>query len=191
MKSKDGHKDSHMTGCGGCLTVIAVGFSILLVAIAWLFIDDTRTRKKYMEDPEPAHREIVEGYAGIEIPPYRLVETIMNPKRGRFEWSDTIRMEFLDIPDSSFYERLRTACEQEYHLHNGETTRTYRPWYFDKEQNKYHFRFNAFFNQTMFDTVRNTFVSRGVPKDFVQWDRSYEIYLPVLSKEWIIVTGIH
>jgi len=43
----------------------------------------------------------------------------------------------------------------------------------------------------MYDTVRNAFISREVPKDFVQGDRNYEIYLPVFSKEWIIVTGIH
>ena len=192
MKLKEGHKDtSHMTGCGGCLTVFGIPFFLLLVAVTWLFIDDSITRKKYIKDPEAAHREIVEGYAGIEFPHYRMIETIMSPKRGRFEFIDTIRMEFLSLPDSSFYERLGNACELKYYLDDGEMTGTYRPWHFDKERNKYHFRFNAFYNQTMYDSIRSIFLSRGVPREFLAGDRLYEIHLPVGSMEWKIVTGIH
>lgn len=192
MKPKDGHKNTrHMTGCSGCLTVFGIPFFLLLVAVTWLFIDDSMTRKKYIKDPEAAHREIVEGYAGVEFPPYRMIETIMSPKRGRFEFIDTIRMEFLNLPDSSFYERLRNACELKYYLNDGEMTGTYRPWHFDKKQDKYYFRFNAFYNQTMYDTIRSIFSSRGVPREFLAGDRLYEVHLPVDSKEWKIVTGIH
>ena len=74
MKQKDWHKDTcHMTGCSGCLTVFGIPLFLLLVAVTWLFIDDTIIRKKYIKDPEAAHREIVEGYAGVEFPPYRMI----------------------------------------------------------------------------------------------------------------------
>ena len=100
-------------------------------------------------------------------------------------------MKFLTTPDSAFYETISTACSNVFILGKSENPTKYKPWYFNEETNTYHFRFWAWHNQTEYDTVRNTFLSRGVPKEFLQGDRAYEIHLPVDSREWTIVTGIH
>lgn len=183
------HKQAdNRTGCGGCLLIM---LTIPATLVLFILIYDRITINRYKKDPAGSHKEIVEGYAGFEFPPYRLVETILNPEKGRFEYVDTFKMEFLTTPDSAFYETVSTACRSVYILGNSENPTKYKPWYFNEETNTYHFRFWAFYNQTKYDTVRNTFLSRGVPKEFLQGDRAYEIHLPVNSREWTIVTGIH
>ena len=176
------------TGCGGCLLRLLI---IPIALVLLIVIHDKVTINRYKKDPIGAHKEIVEGYAGVEFPPYRLIETILSPEKGRFEYVDTLKMEFLTTPDSAFYEAIRIACRNEYLLGSGQNQTKYKPWYFDEEKNKFHFSFWAFYNETRYDTIRNIFLSRGVPKEFLAGDRLYEIHLPVGSKEWAIVTGIH
>ncbi len=191
MKAQDNseHKEAdNKTGCGGCLRNVLI---ILIGLVLFIVIYDRITVNRYKKNPTGAQKEVVEGYAGVEFPPYRLVETILSPEKGRFEYVDTLKMEFLTTPDSAFYEAIRTACRNEYLLGSGKNQTKYKPWYFNEEKNKFHFNFWAFYNQAIYDTVRNTFLSRGVPKEFLAGDRLYEIHLPVDSKEWTIVTGIH
>ncbi len=191
MKAQDNseHKEAdNRTGCGGCLRNMLI---ILIGLVLFIVIYDRITVIRYKKNPTGAQKEVVEGYAGVEFPPYRLVETILSPEKGRFEYVDTLKMEFLTTPDSAFYEAIRTACRNEYLLGSGKNQTKYKPWYFNEEKNKFHFNFWAFYNQAIYDTVRNTFLSRGVPKEFLAGDRLYEIHLPVDSKEWTIVTGIH
>ena len=191
MKAQDNseHKEAdNRTGCGGCLRNMLI---ILIGLVLFIVIYDRITVIRYKKNPTGAQKEVVEGYAGVEFPPYRLVETILSPEKGRFEYVDTLKMEFLTTPDSAFYEAIRIACRNEYLLGSGQNQTKYKPWYFDEEKNKFHFNFWAFYNQAIYDTVRNTFLSRGVPKEFLAGDRLYEIHLPVGSKEWAIVTGIH
>ena len=191
MKAQDNseHKEAdNRTGCGGCLRNVLI---ILIGLVLFIVIYDRITVYRYKKNPTGAQKEVVEGYAGVEFPPYRLVETILSPEKGRFEYVDTLKMEFLTTPDSAFYEAIRTACRNEYLLGSGKNQTKYKPWYFNEEKNKFHFNFWAFYNQAIYDTVRNTFLSRGVPKEFLAGDRLYEIHLPVDSKEWTIVTGIH
>ena len=191
MKAQDNseHKEAdNRTGCGGCLRNMLI---ILIGLVLFIVIYDRITVNRYKKNPTGAQKEVVEGYAGVEFPPYRLVETILSPEKGRFEYVDTLKMEFLTTPDSAFYEAIRTACRNEYLLGSGKNQTKYKPWYFNEEKNKFHFNFWAFYNQAIYDTVRNTFLSRGVPKEFLAGDRLYEIHLPVDSKEWTIVTGIH
>lgn len=191
MKAQDNneHKEAdNKAGCGGCLRNVLI---ILIGLVLFIVIYDRITVNRYKKNPTGAQKEVVEGYAGVEFPPYRLVETILSPEKGRFEYVDTLKMEFLTTPDSAFYEAIRTACRNEYLLGSGKNQTKYKPWYFNEEKNKFHFNFWAFYNQAIYDTVRNTFLSRGVPKEFLAGDRLYEIHLPVDSKEWTIVTGIH
>ena len=183
------HKQAdNRRGCRGCLLTLLI---IPATLVLFILIYDRITINRYKKDPTGAHKEIVEGYAGFEFPPYRLVETKLSPEKGRFEYVDTFRMEFMTTPDSAFYETVSTACRNEYLLGSGNNQTKYKPWYFNEETKTYHFRFWAFYNETAYDTVRNTFLSRGVPKEFLQGDRAYEIHLPVDSREWTIVTGIH
>ena len=180
------HKQAdNRRGCRGCLLTLLI---IPAAMVLFILIYDKITINRYKKDPTGAHKEIVEGYAGFEFPPYRLVETILNPEKGRFEYVDTFKMEFMTTPDSAFYETISNACRNEYLLGSGNNQTKYKPWYFNEETNTYHFRFWAFYNETAYDTVRK---SRGVPKEFLQGDRAYEIHLPVNSREWTIVTGIH
>ena len=191
MKAQDNseHKEAdNKAGCGGCLRNVLI---ILIGLVLFIVIYDRITVYRYKKNPTGAQKEVVEGYAGVEFPHYRLVETILSPEKGRFEYVDTLKMEFLTTPDSAFYEAIRTACRNEYLLGSGKNQTKYKPWYFNEEKNKFHFNFWAFYNQAIYDTVRNTFLSRGVPKEFLAGDRLYEIHLPVDSKEWTIVTGIH
>ena len=169
----------------GCL-VTAVGVMLILVAVIW--ISDIVTTNRYKKDPPAAREHIVEGFAGIKFPPYIIKEVVMGQTNWMGDYSDTIKLEFESLPDNSFFERVETACKQEYQIEKEDRQEIYRPWV-SNGSGEYYFSLSYYNNHKEFDTFRNIFMTRGVPEEFLDTDITYEIRLSKDSKEWTIIVG--
>ena len=174
-----------MSGCQGCLLIMVIALALLTIPFIVYHFHYSNNRKKYMQDPYPAHREYVEGMSGVKFPPYKLKETILG-SRG-FDYLDTIKLEFENIPDSTFLNELDLACKEEFCLSENYK---YNPWHYNDEKDWYCYHYAAVRINPMWDTIRNMVESRGVPRDFVECDRHYESWVSPESKEWTIIVAL-
>lgn len=178
MKSQDNseHKEAdNRSGCKGCLLTM---FLIIIVPTLIIIIHDYRYRK----NPTPAYREIVEGMTGVNFPPYKVID--IDRKTG-IDYSDDITLEFKEIPDSSFFAKIEAMCDTVPGLGNPEE---YQLW--NQNGKRYQFRFSAYKPQKQYDSIRNVFVSRGVPRDYVfERDLFYYVTITQDSLKWTITAG--
>lgn len=173
-------------GRGGCLRNFLV---VLIGLILFIVIYDRITVNRYKRNPTGAQKEIVEGFAGMEFPPYKVKETIMETNCFLGDYIDTIKVEFESVPDSSFYDRLEKACEPSVRLEYASGYEDYHFWYKDDDET-YNIYYMAHGSDLHYDTIRSIYNSRGVPEDFIVGvDRFYSIILPKNSLEWTIIVG--
>lgn len=169
----------------GCLLTVIVAFIAIIIGVK---IAEAISIKRYKTDPAAAREHIVEGFAGIEFPPYNIKEVVMGPTNWMGDYSDTIKLEFETLPDNSFFERVETACKQEYQIEKEDRQEIYRPWN-SNGSGGYYFSLSYYNNHKEFDTFRSIFMTRGVPEEFLDTDLTYEIRLSKDSKEWTIIVG--
>ncbi len=173
-------------GRGGCLRNFLV---VLIGLILFIVIYDRITVNRYKRNPTGAQKEIVEGFAGMEFPPYKVKETIMETNWFLGDYIDTIKVEFESVPESSFYDRLEKACEPSVRLEYASGYEDYHFWYKDDDE-RYNIYYMAHRSDLHYDTIRSIYNSRGVPEDFIVGvDRFYSIILPKNSLEWTIIVG--
>ena len=189
MKAQDNseHKEAdNKAGCGGCLRNVLI---ILIGLVLFIVIYDRITVNRYKKNPTGAQKEVVEGFAGLEFPPYKVKKTIMETNWFLGDYIDTIKVEFEYIPDSSFYDRLEKACEPSIRLEYASGHEDYHFWYKD-DDGRYNIYYMAHRSDLHYDTIRSIYTSRGVPEDFIVGvDRFYSIILPKNSLEWTIIVG--
>ncbi len=189
MKAQDNSEQKeadNRSGCGGCLLKLLI---IIIVLVLFLVIHDRITINRYKKNPTGAQKEIVEGFAGLEFPPYKVKETIMETNWFLGDYIDTIKVEFESVPDSLFYESLDKACEPSIHIEYASGYEDYHFWYKDDNGN-YHIYFIAQKTNHHYDTIRNIYISWGVPKEFIVGvDRLYSIIIPKNSLDWTIIAG--
>ena len=175
-------------GCQGCLLVMVVALALFTIPFMVYHFNYSKNKKKYMQDPYPAHKEIVEGFAGIEFPPYKVKETIMETNKFLGDYIDTIKLEFNTIPDSSFYNEIEKACEQYIHLESQNTSYDFHFWLKDDNGNYYTYYLSG--HNNLHDSIQSVFISRGVPADFIVGvDRIYQIHIKKGSPEWRVIVG--
>jgi hypothetical protein len=173
-------------GRGGCLQNFLV---VLIGLILFIVIYDRITINRYKRNPTGAQKEIVEGFAGMEFPPYKVKKTIVEINCFLGDYIDTIKVEFESVPDSSFYDRLEKACEPSVRLEYASGYEDYHFWYKDDDE-RYNIYYMAHGSDLHYDTIRSIYNSRGVPEDFIVGvDRFYSIILPKNSLEWTIIVG--
>ena len=184
-KKEIGHSDEK-NGCRGCLLGI---ITVLAILILPLIIYNSISKNRYKKNPDAAQKEIVEGFAGIEFAPYRVKETIMETNCFLGDYTDTIKLEFETMPDSVFFNKLDKACEPSIHIEYKNGYEDYHFWY-KGDDGKYHVYFLAGQNDHYYDTIRNIYMSRGVPADFIVGvDRFYSITISKDSPEWTVIVG--
>ena len=177
-------------GCWGCLATIGIFVLVLSLTFGWLHIHSKHKQNQYKKDPFPAREEVVEGFAGIDFPSYRVKETIMGKTTFFGDYCDTIKLEFDAIPDSMFFDKLDKVCNDSIHIEYPDGYMNYHFWYKGKDGN-YHVYFSAVKSNHYYDTVRNVYISRGVPADFIEGvDRFYSITISKDSPEWTVIVGI-
>ena len=163
------------SGCRGCLLTMIL---IIIVPVLIIIIHDYGYRK----NPTPSHRKIVEGMTGVDFPPYHVID--IDRKTG-IDYSDEITLEFKDIPDSSFYAKIEAMCNT---IPVQGDSEKYQIWKQNGKQ--YQFRFSAYKPQKQYDSIRNVFVSRGVPRDYVfERDLFYYVTITQDSLRWTITAG--
>lgn len=189
-KTKDKSETTNdKTGRWGCLATFGIFVLVMLVSFGWLHIHNKHKQAEYKKDPPPARKEIVEGFAGIEFPPYRVKETIMETNCFLGDYIDTIKLEFETMPDSEFFYRLDKACEPSIHIEYKNGYEDYHFWY-KGDDDKYRVYFLAGQNDHYYDTIRNIYISRGIPDEFIVGvDRFYSITISKDSPEWTVIVG--
>ncbi len=162
-------------GCRGCLLTMIL---IIIIPVSVIIIHDYRYRK----NPTPAYREIVEGMTGVDFSPYKVID--IDRKTG-IDYSDEITLEFDKAPDSSFYAKIEAMCDTN---PTQDDSVGYQLW--NHDGSRYQFGFSAYKTQKQYDSIRNVFVSRGVPRDYVfERDLFYYITITQDSLRWTITAG--
>ena len=183
------NKSRQYNGNTGCRRHLIIGIAVLISFWILLGLNYKHKKNQYIKNPPPACKEIVEGFAGIEFPPYRVKETIMETNCFLGDYTDTIKLEFETMPDSVFFNRLDKACEPSIHIEYKNGYEDYHFWY-KSDDGKYHVYFLAGQNDHYYDTLRNIYMSRGVPADFIVGvDRFYSITISKDSPEWTVIVG--
>ena len=173
----------------GCRRYLIIGIAVLISFWILLWLNYKHKKNQYIKNPPPARKEIVEGFAGIEFPPYRVKETIMETNCFLGDYTDTIKLEFETMPDSVFFNKLDKACEPSIHIEYKNGYEDYHFWY-KSDDGKYHVYFLAGQNDHYYDTIRDIYISRGIPADFIVGvDRFYSITLSKDSPEWTVIVG--
>ena len=191
QNNKQGDTDNN-TGWRGCLISMGIYALVLLLAFCWLhfhYRHKQNEQNEYKKNPFPARKEIVEGFAGIEFPPYRVKETIIETNWFLGDYIDTIKLEFETMPDSVFYNEIEKACEQFIHLETERTTCDYHFWLRDNYGNYFTY-YICGQNEHFYDSIQSILISRGVPADFIVGvDRIYSIRIYKDSPEWTVIVG--
>ena len=183
------NKSRQYNGNTGCRRYLIIGIVVLISFWILLWLNYKHKKNQYIKNPPPARKEIVEGFAGIEFPPYRVKETIMETNCFLGDYTDTIKLEFETMPDSVFFNKLDKACEPSIHIEHKNGYEDYHFWY-KSDDGKYHVYFLAGQNDHYYDTIRNIYMSRGIPADFIVGvDRFYSITLSKDSPEWTVIVG--
>ena len=173
----------------GCRRYLIIGIAVLISFWILLWLNYKHKKNQYIKNPPPARKEIVEGFAGIEFPPYRVKETIMETNCFLGDYTDTIKLEFETMPDSVFFNRLDKACEPSIHIEYKNGYEDYHFWY-KGDDDKYRVYFLAGQNDHYYDTIRNIYISRGIPDEFIVGvDRFYSITISKDSPEWTVIVG--